>query len=224
MHWPLKNIITCLRHIIAPPCCYHCHVPLAERTPLCSTCTKQLEPIVSCTISLTATTHMTIHAAAAYDGPLRTLILQKHSSTICASYALADYIREQTPFMSTPCDILIPIPLHWTRHYSRGFNQAHIIANHLAQHRPCPVIAMIQRHKRTILQSTLSSKQRAENVVHAFSLHNASQHIANHAGKNLVIIDDLMTSGSTLRYAAHCLLKLKPASITAFVACRARLQ
>lgn len=224
MDWSLKNFYTYAQDLLAPPRCTHCHKALHTREVFCSTCINLVQPVLPYFIPLNAHMIMPVHAAASYDGPLRTLILQKHAANISGCYALAQLILQRTPFQQAPDSIVIPVPLHWTRRYSRGFNQAEEIALHLAHYNNTPVMPLVKRHKKTLFQSTLSKVQRKENVAQAFMLHATVQQKNTLKDKNLIIVDDLMTSGNTLYYTARCLLPLKPKSITAFVACRACLR
>jgi len=113
----------------------------------------------------------------------------------------------------------VPIPLHFTRFASRGFNQAQEIARVLSQKSDKNIAPILKRTKITKRQSKLTQEGRSENVKHAFSLR-ASDTISQYTGKHLLLVDDLMTTGSTLTAAAKKLRELQPRAITAVVACR----
>ena len=101
----------------------------------------------------------------------------------------------------------------------RGFNQAEEIAAILAKRKGATVTPILKRIYQTKYQADVPIEQREENVAHAFSLKKLD--IKKYRGKHLILIDDLMTTGNTLKYAARELFLLQPASISAVVACRA---
>jgi competence protein ComFC len=161
---------------------------------------------------------MNVMAIGDYQEPLKTLILAKAWSDIVACNQLADLMWQKTYFKNMPCDYLVPVPLHWMRQAKRGYNQAQEIAFGLARKRNVTVESIIARRKSTPFQSSLPHQDRLGNVKDAFVL--TAAHYEKYHNKNIVLVDDLMTSGATLAAAAKVLLPLKPASINALVACR----
>jgi ComF family protein len=113
-------------------------------------------------------------------------------------------------------DIIVPVPLHWTRFLERGFNQAALIAEIISSITGKPVKNILKRTKRTPKQAKLTRKQRKKNLIGAFSLKkwkNCEKH-------SILLIDDVMTTGSTLSSAAEILLKNGAAEINVFVLAR----
>lgn len=214
----ISTLMNAMRSVLAPPACVLCKKSL-EQGSLCKTCLLCVLPVVSVRISLTATQSMIVHAACAYEEPVRRLVLSKRHGSIAGSYALAELIWHKTMLDNLPCDNLVPIPLHWTRFWMRGFNQSHEIARILAHKKGCACTPIITRARRTRYQADVPKAERGANVHGVFELSSSAQQYAH---KHLVLIDDLMTTGSTLKVAAKQLLKLQPASITAIVACRTR--
>lgn len=214
----IPTFMRTVRSILSPPVCVLCKKTL-ERESICSACLFRVLPVASVRISLTATQSIVVHAACVYENPVRALVLSKRHGSIAGSYALADLIWQKTIFNNLLCDHLVPIPLHWTRFWVRGFNQSHEIARILAHKKGCFCTQMLARVRRTRYQAEVPKAERGANVHDAFELCAGAQCYAN---KHLVLIDDLMTTGSTLKVAAKQLLKLHPASITAVVACRTR--
>jgi len=115
-------------------------------------------------------------------------------------------------------DIIVFIPLHWTRYAARGFNQAQIIAEHLAKKTGKPVIPFLIRSKKTKFQASLSVDERDANVQDAFRIDKKYAHEIT--GKKILLVDDLFTTGSTIKSAAHALYLYNPIKIDAFVVCR----
>lgn len=204
--------------VIAPPFCAYCKIFMAQRTIFCETCLSKIHPIVSSKLAITKSLSVPVIAISAYEEPLRSLIIAKSWSDQIASKHLGELIWQMTPFKYIPCDFLVPVPLHWTRYARRGFNQAHTIAQVLATKRDIPVADVIQRRKRTPFQSSLPVIDRYASVSDAFSL--AKIDHALYYNKHIVIVDDLMTTGSTVKALSRALLALKPASLRVIVACR----
>ena len=123
-------------------------------------------------------------------------------------------------------DYFVPIPLHWSRYAHRGFNQAHIIAKYLSKQTHTPMANLLMRSKKTLFQSRLKMSDRQGNVENVFSLHpwyTWRSELEKFKGKHLMLVDDLCTTGSTLKSAARALQVLKPASVNAIVCCRGLL-
>ncbi len=205
-------------HLIAPPFCAHCKDFLSTRMIFCIECYEKIDPIVSVQIPITKTKSMAVIAVSDYQEPLKSLILAKSWGDIVASNQLGQLIWQMTYFKQMPCDFLIPIPLHWMRYAKRGYNQAEEIARVLAAYKNVPVTTILKRVKHTPFQSSLAHDKRMGNVKEAFALKNSDLTI--YQNKHLVLVDDLMTTGSTLVSAAKVLLPLHPQSITAVVVAR----
>lgn len=135
-----------------------------------------------------------------------------------ASVQLGQLMVEHLLINNPSIDYFVPVPLHWTRYARRGFNQAEIIARELNKKYHANVLSCIKRVKRTPYQSYFIGNKRADNVKDVFMPKREKALLLK--GKHIVIVDDLMTTGSTLKEIANMLLDYKPASISAFVVCR----
>jgi len=167
---------------------------------------------------ITTTKSVKVFAAAAYREPIKTLIMAKKWSDSVASVQLGQLVWDNTNVPNIAIDYVIPVPLHWTRFAKRGFNQAHEIARVIVQKSGGRMAPILKRSKRTTFQAGLKSAERMVNVHDAFVLKKCD--VTLYKDKHLVIVDDLLTTGSTVRAAAKLLFELKPASITVVVACR----
>lgn len=217
----VNKILEQLGYVFSPPRCYGCQCALAQRSFFCVDCFKKIPPIVSYKLAVTSTKSVTVYALSSYNSLLRPLVLQKRHKIITGSYVLAELIWLKTVYKNIPCDCLVPIPLHWTRMIARGFNQSYEMAKILAKKRDLIVESLLKRVKRTSYQANLAIENRAQNVADAFILNVKLEHYAKYRGKHLLLVDDLMTTGNTIKFAARELFKLKPASVSVIVACRA---
>jgi ComF family protein len=115
-------------------------------------------------------------------------------------------------------DSLIPIPLHSTRLRKRGFNQSLLLAHHFQKNMdanfPEIQVHWLRRIRATRPQTELSLAERLVNLDDAFS---ASPDVRN---KNILLLDDVMTTGSTLNVAARCVKEAGANRVGALVLCR----
>lgn len=144
-----------------------------------------------------------IARAGIYTSALRKMILAfksgrtEHDSML---NFLAGAALEGSDF-SEKIDFFVPVPLHFSRRLTRGYNQSHIIAGHLK--RPgVKVNTDLVRLRRTKMQSAaVSAAGRAKNVAGAFAVRLGHEF----SGKNICLIDDIKTSGATLNECAKTL-------------------
>lgn len=103
-------------------------------------------------------------------------------------------------------DTVIPVPLHWRRRRSRGYNQAAVIASVVAEKLGARLVTgALVRSRNTQTQTEISMEGKTENVQNAFTLKFALQ------GKHILLIDDLFTSGSTLASCQKAIREKMPA-------------
>lgn len=137
-----------------------------------------------------------------YEGPLRTLVhLFKYSGMKPLAKPLAEHL-ERALRVDDAYDVVVPVPLHWRKRWQRGFNQAELLARHLAKRRGLPVMGALRRKRPTAIQASLAMAGRHRNVAGAFAL----KPRADVAGKRILLIDDVMTTGAT---ASACAAALK---------------
>ncbi|MBE7491546.1 MAG: ComF family protein [Planctomycetes bacterium] len=119
-------------------------------------------------------------------------------------------------------DVVVPLPLHVLRHFERGCNQAELIARPLARALNKPLLSRALRRARgTDRQARLSPLQRRRNVENAFV---ARPRLAPRlAGRHVLLVDDVLTTGATFAAAATALRQAGAASVHGAVAARAAL-
>jgi ComF family protein len=108
----------------------------------------------------------------------------------------------ETRLREAGADVVIPIPLHWWRRWSRGYNQSEALANMLASRLKLPCRPRWLRRIRHTPQQTLQTPtERKANVRGAFQ----ARSMARLRGKNVLLVDDVLTTGSTCHEAARAL-------------------
>jgi ComF family protein len=113
-------------------------------------------------------------------------------------------------------EALVPVPLHRTRLVARGFNQSALIAHYCGQRLGLPVLNhVVRRTVNTQAQTGLSRLQRLQNIRGAFAV--TSRRLPAH----VAIVDDVLTTGSTLRELARCLRRAGVSRVDAWVCARA---
>ena len=140
-----------------------------------------------------------------YEGVLRDLIhLYKYSRIQTLRDPLGEFLARALP-LEEVFDAVTPVPLHWRKQWQRGFNQAEFLARAIARRRGIPVVRALTRLRFTKTQAGLSNRERRKNVAAAFRCRRAAKTLA---GKRILLIDDVMTTGAT---AAACARALKRA-------------
>jgi len=147
-----------------------------------------------------------------YEGPLRKLIhLFKYSGMKPLGKRLADFLCRALPDEEVEgFDAVVPMPLHWRRRWRRGFNQSKILARLVAKNRCVSMLDAVKRVRATAVQAGLTNSNRRKNVAGAFRVFNKTQV----AGKRILLIDDVMTTGATAAACASALKRAGAASVT----------
>jgi ComF family protein len=173
--------------------------------PICRRCGQALKSGYECTSCRKTPPHFeALRSWAVFEGPLRNAIHRlKYRRDIALGECLAVPLINLYNNMCWPVELITPVPLGIARLAERGYNQSALIARPLAM--SCGLYygpTALHRSKETLSQVGLSALQRKENVAHAFS---AEPDIV--AGRNILVIDDVATSGATLDACAVALLE-----------------
>lgn len=110
---------------------------------------------------------------------------------------LAALSRPEGMLKPADIDVLIPVPLHWTKRLRRGFNQSECIAEGIADALGCGVATCLRAVRPHATQTHKTDRGRAENVVGIFALDKD----AKLDGLNIAVVDDVITTGATVREA-----------------------
>jgi ComF family protein len=140
-----------------------------------------------------------------YEGALRTLVLElKYRSRQRVARHLAELLARDPACrtLAEPGALLVPVPLHPCRRRERGFNQAELLALALAARlaRACEPAVLVRRRE-TRPQAGLTAAARRRNVAGAFAVRRQ----ARVAGRLVVLVDDVVTTGATVQACAQAL-------------------
>lgn len=187
---------------LAGPCCPVCALPMTTSAPICGECLRR-PPAFDATL-----------APLRYTYPVDHLVQQLKFGHRLAG---ADFFAHCLLAMPAPAgDMIVPVPLSPQRLQERGFNQAVEIARTLARTLRIPLaIDSLVRARDTLPQSRLPWRARRSNVRQAF----ACRH--DLTGKNVIVVDDVMTTGATLDAVAQVLKDHGAAHVVNWIASRA---
>lgn len=159
-------------------------------------------------------------AAVRYDEVAKTLVhaLKYHDRTDLAP-SMGRWMARAGRELLEDADVLVPVPLHWRRGWSRRYNQAGALARAIARQSGVPVARdALRRIRPTLHQIGLSRAERASNVQGAFKV--PPERRAEIHGCRVILIDDVLTSGATVDACARTLLRAKAARVDVLVFAR----
>ena len=221
---------TCARSALdfaLPPRCSGCGTIVDDVHSFCADCWKQVEFLGEggcgcCGMPLQATEEATCarclaqppriartRAAVSYGDLSRSLAIRlKYGRKVAIARTMAHYMA---PLVKPDADtILIPVPLHRTRLWSRGFNQSALVARELSRRLKIDTDPLLLRRiRRTPPLKGMSPIQRRKIVAGAFQVSDKSAV----AGKTVVLVDDVLTTGSTAEACARALKRAGAARI-----------
>lgn len=207
--------------LVYPPRCPACGGAVAAQAGLCAACWSLIEVPAE---DAGQGEGVPVHAATIYNETSRRLVLAyKHGGRIALARLLARLMaaRLPDPAEGRAPPVLVPVPLHRWRLWSRGFNQAALLARELARLGKGEVeVAALVRHRRTPHLGGLGREARERVLTGAIRLDPA--HARKLAGRDVVLVDDVLTSGATSRACIAAIATAGPASIA--VACFARVE
>ena len=239
-----RDFLIGAQHLIYPGCCLLCGQPLSEeQTHFCSLCHHELftDSESTCPRCAGAIGPFTVidgrcHACrkesfafdqvlrlGRYDGLLREVVLRlkKQSGEGLAELLGECWAREAASrFVSLHFDALVPVPLHWRRRWQRGYNQSAALCRGLGMCLRVPNHpSWLRRVRHTPQQTTRPTPaERKANVRDAFR----SRPGAPLAGRSILLVDDVMTTGATVAEATRALLAAGAARVSVAVLARAQ--
>ena len=223
-----RSIIDHINH------CACCRQPLQGRLRICHACLSRLTPLpvhlCRCSLPCSAADDGQLcgrclahppafshcHCAWQYSFPLDHLINHyKHHGDLSIEPLLLSLWLQRLALLPLPAGAtLVPIPLHWQRHWQRGFNQAARLGAGLAHSLGLPLLTALSQPARTPMLQGLSAGARRRQVRGRF-------HLAMEVtGQHLIVVDDVMTTSSTANEAALTLLAGGAARVDVWTLCR----
>jgi ComF family protein len=236
LHAALRGVLD----LALPPLCPSCREPLGDGTGLCAACWSKLsliEPpycarlgipfaydpgpgLLSMEAIANPPAYDRARAAVRYDDTARTLVLSfKYNDRLDLAPMMGRWMARAGRELLKDADALLPVPLHWRRLWARRFNQSAALAGAISDICGVPVVHdALKRLRATAQQVGLSKNGRADNVQGAFRV--PPEEKAKVAGRRLVLVDDVLTSGATADTCARALLRAGAAHVDVLVFAR----
>jgi len=149
-----------------------------------------------------------------YEGPLRKLIhLYKYAGIHTLAKPLAGYLLAALPRREL-IHLIVPVPMHWRRKWSRGFNQSELLAREVSRRTGVPMASALRRAGTTPPQAGLSDHARRGNVTGAF------RSTRKLDGQYVLLVDDVMTTGATVSACGAVLKRSGAARVTVLTLAR----
>jgi ComF family protein len=186
------------------PFCAACGVPFEFEMgegALCGACVRE-RPVYD-----------RARAAIVYDEGSRGLILAfKHGDRTESAPALGRWMLRAGAELVAEADLIVPVPLHWTRLFARRYNQAALLAHAIGKQSGTRVVPdLLVRRKRTSSLGKLGPSARRKTVQHAFTL--PARKVPIVSGRRVLLIDDVHTTGATVNACSHVLLRAGAAAV-----------
>lgn len=213
--------------VVYPPQCIGCGAATADPAALCPACWRGLAfiarpycerlgtpfaidiggPLLSPEAIADPPVFERARAAVLYDGLARDLVHRlKYGDRLDLARALAGMMATAGAELLAEADVLVPVPLHWTRLWSRRFNQAALLADALRRDGgPDWAPFALRRRKRTRPQVGLTQAQRRTNLQGAFVV--PAERAPAIEGRRVLLVDDVMTTAATANASARALLR-----------------
>jgi ComF family protein len=237
---PLRAAVRFAVDTALPPLCASCREPLGDGAGLCAACWSKLafiEPPYCARLGIPFTydpgpgllsmeaiakppAYDRARAAVRYDDIARELVHRlKYGDRLDLAPTMGRWMARAGRELLAGADALVPVPLHWRRLWARRFNQSATLAGVISESSGVRVLhETLRRVRATPQQVGLDKSQRAVNVQGAFKV--AGERRADVAGRRLILVDDVLTSGATVDTCARALLRAGAAHVDVLVFAR----
>jgi ComF family protein len=159
-------------------------------------------------------------AAVRFDEIARTLVhALKYGDRLDLAPIMGRWMANAGRELTREADLLVPVPLHWRRQWARRFNQSALLAEVVGKANGLRVShGALKRIKATAQQVGLGRSERASNVQGAFAVRPGAR--IEVAGRRLVLVDDVLTSGATIEACTRALMRAGAAGVDVLVFAR----
>jgi ComF family protein len=235
----MRTVLRTALDLALPPLCAACREPVEGRA-LCPACWSKLsfitrpycerlgipfvyDPgpgILSMEAIADPPAYQRARAAVRFDEISRALVhALKYSDRLDLAPMMGRWVSHAGRELLAEADALVPVPLHWRRLWARRFNQSAMLAAAISAESGVPIAAgVLKRVKPTAQQVGLSRTERAANVQGAFRVPPEDRGAV--AGRRLVLVDDVLTSGATVDGCARALLRAGAANVDVLIFAR----
>ena len=192
--------------LIATPICYKC-ARLSPQFKVCRNCRPSY-----------GVGHLLV--CGYWQNPLKQLVygLKYYRARPLAQHLSGLLIKTVLPF-ADEIDLIVPVPLHRRKLWDRGFNQAELLAREVSKELHKPLVFPLSRRRFTRPQWGLGKRERQTNLAAAFTIKPAL--IPQIAGRNILLVDDIVTTGATLNECSAALMKNGARAVWGLVLARA---
>jgi ComF family protein len=235
----VRAVLRTALDIALPPLCPACREPV-EGQALCPACWSKLsfitrpycerlgipfvyDPgpgILSMEAIAAPPAYQRARAAVRFDEISRALVhALKYSDRLDLAPMMGRWLSHAGRELLAEADALVPVPLHWRRLWARRFNQSAMLAAAISAESGVPIATgLLRRVKPTAQQVGLSRTERAANVQGAFRVPPEAR--GGVAGRRLVLVDDVLTSGATVDGCARALMRAGAANVDVLIFAR----
>ena len=229
----VRRALGTVADLIVPPCCLVCRTPLATHHVLCGTCWRGVRFIRAPLCDVTGVplpfdtggrmvsagaladppAYDRARAVAHFTGTMRTLVHHfKYADRHDARELFGQWLAEAGRDLQPGIDVIVPVPMSRLRLFLRRFNQSAVLARQLSHNTGIAMDPhLLVRAKATKRQVGLTRDQRRRNVASAFRV--PDRKLADLHGRNVLLVDDVITTGATVNACARALQRAGAARV-----------
>ena len=231
-HWPvarsraLSYVVSTVLDLAFPAVCAGCG---REGEPLCATCRPALDSRLELPggVPIGLPTDLPepllqVESCAPFAGPVRAALHQlKYSGERRLARPLGDAVARRWARVGEGATVVVPVPVHADRERQRGYDQAALIAEVAAENLALPCVRALERARATAAQFELGRDERSANVAGAFRVRGRDA-VAAVAGRWVLLVDDVFTTGATLAACGFALVDAGAYAVSAITVARER--